>query len=215
MSIHKRLRDLYELNNIIAKGSIKTDIYKLLLDFIDINGEKEFIEYFNKIIIYFKSSKYYTIGNHLLNSINSFLDINDFILNIDNIKGGIKNNNINEFYNELHIFIINQLELYVPIEIEEKEIKKDDGKKKPTRKKSISSTMKKLIWNTHIGEEIGKSKCLCCKNTYIYQISFHCGHIIPESIGGETIVSNLRPICQNFNSSMGKKNMTEFMKTLL
>jgi accessory gene regulator protein AgrB len=158
MSIHKRLKDLYELNNIIAKGLIKTDIYKLLLDFIDINGEKEFIEYFNKIIISFKSSKYYTIGNHLLNSINSFLDINDFISNIDNIKGGIKNNNINEFYNELHIFIINQLELYVPIEIEEKEIKKDEGKKKSTRKKSISSTMKKLIWNTHIGEEIGKSK---------------------------------------------------------
>ena len=209
MLIHRRIKDLLEINNIIAKGSIKIDIYKLLIDFIDINGENEFIEYFNKIIILFKSSKYYTIGNQLLNSINSFLDINDFILKIDNIKGGIKNNNIDEFYNELQIFIINQLALYVPIE------KEEEAKKKPIRKKSISATMRKLVWNMNIGEEIGKSKCLCCKVSDISQLSFHCGHIIPESIGGKTIVSNLRPICQNCNSSMGNKNMDEFMKTLL
>jgi len=74
--------------------------------------------------------------------------------------------------------------------------------------------MKKLVWNMHIGEEIGKSKCLCCKSTYITQLSFHCGHIIAEINGGETIVSNLRPICQNCNSSMNTKNMDDFMKTL-
>jgi len=65
-----------------------------------------------------------------------------------------------------------------------------------------------------IGEEIGKSKCVCCKSTYITQMSFHCGHIIAESRGGETIVSNLRPICQNCNSSMGQTNMDDFIKTL-
>jgi hypothetical protein len=82
------------------------------------------------------------------------------------------------------------------------------------KKKSISSTIKKLVWNTNIGEEKGKSKCLCCKSTEITQMSFHCGHIIAESNGGETIVSNLKPICQNCNSSMGSKNMNEFMKSL-
>ena len=74
--------------------------------------------------------------------------------------------------------------------------------------------MKKLVWNMFIGEEIGKSKCLCCKCTYITQLSFHCGHMISEANGGETIVSNLRPICQNCNSSMNTKNMEDFMKTL-
>jgi 5-methylcytosine-specific restriction endonuclease McrA len=82
------------------------------------------------------------------------------------------------------------------------------------RKKRISATLKRLVWNMNIGETIGKSKCVCCKTTDITQLSFHCGHIIPESKGGETVVSNLRPICQNCNSSMGTINMNDFMKTL-
>lgn len=82
-------------------------------------------------------------------------------------------------------------------------------------KVKISSTMKRLVWNAYIGEEIGKSKCLCCRVTDITQLSFNCGHVIAEARGGETIVSNLRPICQNCNSSMGTKNMHEFMRTLV
>ena len=31
------------------------------------------------------------------------------------------------------------------------------------KKKKISSTIKKLVWNINIGEEIGKTKCVCCK----------------------------------------------------
>ena len=45
-------------------------------------------------------------------------------------------------------------------------------------------------------------------------MSFNCGHIIAEANGGETIVSNLKPKCQNCNSSMGTKNMENFMKSL-
>ena len=388
ITIHTKLTQLLELNTILSKRSkdysnfLKINIYKSLLDFIDINGDNEFIKYFNKMIISFKSTKYYTIGNELQNSINSFIDIDDFMFKIDNIKGGIVNNNIIDFYNELHLFIIKQLALYIPskrilkkaikdkndiepkieineeeikkivkktnkekneiepkieineeeikkivkktnkdkkevepmIEINEEEIKKivkktnkdkkevepmieikeikeenkklakkimkdiiepkkiiieeskkkelspynaffkeqsalikdnheisnkmeyiaklwkeskeekekdkiiiqsKDEIKKTSKKQTISSTIKKLVWNMHIGEEIGKSKCLCCKVSYITQLSFHCGHIVAESKGGEMIVSNLRPICQNCNSSMGNKNMDEFMKTLL
>lgn len=47
-------------------------------------------------------------------------------------------------------------------------------------------------------------------------MSFNCGHIIAEANGGEVTVSktvsNLKPICQNCNSSMGTKNMDDFMK---
>ena len=42
-------------------------------------------------------------------------------------------------------------------------------------------------------------------------MSFHCGHIIAEVNGGDIIVSNLKPICQNCNSSMGTKNINDFM----
>ena len=83
------------------------------------------------------------------------------------------------------------------------------------KKKSIPSAIKKLVWNKNIGEDIGKSKCYCCKSTDISQTSFHCGHVIAESKGGKTIVSNLKPICQNCNSSMGTKDMNEFMTSLL
>ena len=55
---------------------------------------------------------------------------------------------------------------------------------------------------------------MCCTVTDITQMSFNCGHIIAEYNGGESIVSNLKPICQNCNSSMGTKNMEDFMKTL-
>ena len=83
------------------------------------------------------------------------------------------------------------------------------------KKRSIPSAIKKLVWNKNIGEDIGKSKCYCCKSTDISQTSFHCGHVVAESKGGKTIVSNLKPICQNCNSSMGTKDMNEFMTSLL
>ena len=90
-----------------------------------------------------------------------------------------------------------------------------EPKKKEPKKKSIPSAIKKLVWNKNIGEDIGKSKCYCCKSTDISQTYFHCGHVIAESKGGKTIVSNLKPICQNCNSSMGTKDMNDFMTSLL
>jgi hypothetical protein len=65
------------------------------------------------------------------------------------------------------------------------------------KKKTISSTIKKLVWNINIGEEIGKSK-----STDITQMSFNCGHVIAEANGGETIVSNLKPICQKWGQKI-------------
>ena len=79
------------------------------------------------------------------------------------------------------------------------------------RKKSIPSTVKRLVWNKYIGENIGKYKCYCCKLTDITQLSFHCGHVISEKNGGKIDIDNLRPICQNCNSSMGITNMNDFI----
>lgn len=93
------------------------------------------------------------------------------------------------------------------------ETKENKTKNTKTTKKKISATLKRLVWNTNIGEEIGKTKCLCCKSTDISQMSFHCGHVVAEANGGQLIVSNLKPICQNCNSSMGTKNMNDFMDT--
>jgi hypothetical protein len=159
MSILEKLTQLHELNIILSKKSkdfsylIKINIYNSLIDFIDINSENEFIKYFNKFIIEFKSSKYYTIGNELQNSINTFIDINDFMFKIDNIKGGLINNNIIDFYNELYSFIIKQLAIYVPSKkslkkqtIEpKKEVIVEEIVKKPLKKQTIEPKKEVIV----------------------------------------------------------------------
>jgi len=100
-----------------------------------------------------------------------------------------------------------------PEKVKAEKEKPEKVKSVKSSKKTISATLKRLVWNTNIGEEIGKTKCLCCKSTDITQMSFHCGHVVAEINGGELIVSNLKPICQNCNSSMGTKNMNDFMET--
>ena len=81
---------------------------------------------------------------------------------------------------------------------------------KPNKKK-IPITLKRKVWDKWIGEDIGKSKCVCCKLTDITQLNFACGHIISENDGGELNVNNLKPICTSCNSSMGITNMDVFI----
>lgn len=88
---------------------------------------------------------------------------------------------------------------------------KSTGPKK-SRKKTIPIALKRKVWDHWIGEQIGKTKCPCCKLTDITQLNFSCGHILAEANGGSLNVSNLRPICTSCNSSMGTKNMNEFIR---
>jgi exodeoxyribonuclease V alpha subunit len=84
--------------------------------------------------------------------------------------------------------------------------------KMPSKKANIPSPVKRQVWYKYIGEEIGKAKCYCCQLSNISQMSFHAGHIISEKDGGEINAENLRPICQNCNSSMGTMNMNDFIE---
>ena len=77
--------------------------------------------------------------------------------------------------------------------------------------KTIPLTLKGRVWNEHIGRDHGTTICMVCKYTLIDKISFHCGHVIAVSKGGQNTVENLRPICQSCNSSMGNENMFEFI----
>ncbi len=85
-------------------------------------------------------------------------------------------------------------------------------KQKKPRKKNIPVALKRKVWSKWIGENIGKTKCPCCKLTDITQLNFSCGHIDAEANGGSLTVENLRPICTSCNSSMGTQNMNEFIK---
>ena len=86
-----------------------------------------------------------------------------------------------------------------------------DSDSKP-RKQNIPKTLKIDVWNHHVGEEIGKTKCLCCKTKDITQLNFHCGHVLAEAQGGRLEITNLRPICASCNLSMGTMHMDEFIK---
>ena len=180
----------------------KVEIFKKLLELVGDKEDKEYEEFYNNNFKDFKLKQIYTFNDGLYKrTLNSFTDMNDLIKKIKDyewIDG-------KDLMSEIKMVLDN---------IKKLPVKKQKETKPKTKKKSISATIKKLVWNTNIGEDIGKAKCLCCKSTDITQLSFNCGHIIAEANGGETIVSNLKPICQNCNSSMGTKNMNDLMETL-
>lgn len=81
---------------------------------------------------------------------------------------------------------------------------------KKYKKKPIPHTVKIKCWNHQVSELVPKTKCLCCNNVDITQHNFHCGHIIAESKGGTCDITNLLPVCNVCNYSMGSMNMNEF-----
>lgn len=87
---------------------------------------------------------------------------------------------------------------------------KSTMKRMPTKKKRISATLKRLVWNKAFGEIVGLAPCVCCRLTMVSQLSFHAGHIVSEANGGKTTLDNLVPVCQSCNSSMGTTNMDIF-----
>jgi hypothetical protein len=81
------------------------------------------------------------------------------------------------------------------------------------KRRSIPKKIRELVWDSYIGRQIGETKCKCCEQTNISQLSFHCGHIISDYNGGDTTLRNLLPICISCNLSMGTTNLYDFKKT--
>jgi len=82
---------------------------------------------------------------------------------------------------------------------------------KPPKQK-IPKKVKTDVWNTYIGADINKHRCLCCKRAYICNVDFSVGHVLSEKEGGTMEISNLRPICATCNSAMSTMNMVDFIK---
>ena len=90
--------------------------------------------------------------------------------------------------------------------------KEDKPKEDKPKKKTIPKALKASVWITYIGKDIGSTKCPCCNTHEITQLSFDCGHVIAEALGGKTTLENLRPICSKCNKSMRTTHMDEFKK---
>jgi hypothetical protein len=80
------------------------------------------------------------------------------------------------------------------------------------RRKKIPSSIRTLVWNKYIGEDVAQADCFCCRTAKISVRSFDCGHVIAEAKGGDLTINNLRPICKDCNKSMGTRSMNEFTK---
>lgn len=86
------------------------------------------------------------------------------------------------------------------------------AKPEAVKKKSIPKVVKDLAWNKWVGEDVARTKCMCCGVNEIKMSSFHCGHVVAEANGGSITVDNLRPICAACNLSMKTENLDEFKK---
>ena len=79
-------------------------------------------------------------------------------------------------------------------------------------KQKIPKKIKVDSWDKWIGEEYGVFNCLCCDRIKIKQSTFHGGHFKSEKNGGKINVNNIIPICSGCNSSMGSKNMNDYLE---
>ena len=70
------------------------------------------------------------------------------------------------------------------------------------KKAKIPKAVREQLWLRDVGKEF-ESKCMTswCKNRMTL-FDFQCGHNIPESKGGKTVLENLIPICSRCNLSM-------------
>jgi hypothetical protein len=82
------------------------------------------------------------------------------------------------------------------------------------KKKPIPEALKRMVWNSRVGEHVGLRTCFCCEAVQISQRDFECAHITPESKDGETKLANLVPTCSKCNKSCASKCLREFKKLI-
>ncbi len=77
------------------------------------------------------------------------------------------------------------------------------------KKANIPKALREQVWIQNVGQQF-EHKCLVewCQNK-MNVFDFHVGHNIPESKGGTTNITNLKPICARCNLSMGSQYSIE------
>ena len=86
--------------------------------------------------------------------------------------------------------------------INEKNKEKIKKKNKVEKRKNIPCALREQVWINHFGKTF-ENKCSIkwCSNV-ITVFNWECGHNIPHSKGGLTVLENLVPLCSRCNKSM-------------
>lgn len=80
--------------------------------------------------------------------------------------------------------------------------------KKEASKQQIPKRLRDEVWKTYIGKQY-TGNCYACNNLLDCS-AFECGHVVAEHNGGNTYLTNLRPICSSCNRSCGIQNLDDF-----
>jgi hypothetical protein len=79
-------------------------------------------------------------------------------------------------------------------------------------RRGIPKRVKNAVWDKYIGMDRTSGKCYACNETIIHITDFEVGHNKAVSKGGSDHISNLRPICEPCNRSMGNSLSIEDYK---
>ena len=141
-------------------------------------------------------------------------DLGILRLNDEYVSEGFTDEHVKKTHLGLYTFFMEEMKQKKsekPKKITNPKLDDSPQKEASPKKRSVPLALKRKVWAKHIGEDIGKAKCTCCKLSDISQMSFHCGHIVAHENGGKNTLLNLKPICQSCNSSMGTKDMDQFI----
>ena len=151
------------------------------------------------------------------------LSINKYYCNVEHIqfsKWGFNDylkiiDKINKHENKLFLTIylnfewVDRLIEHITLEKPFNELKHISNSWRPI----ITKTLRKAVWLNSNDSDM-RGSCYCCENSIEFD-NFVCGHIIPVSIGGETNVNNMKPVCSYCNSNMGVMNLEKYKQLLL
>ena len=79
-------------------------------------------------------------------------------------------------------------------------------------KEKITKVIRSDLWKQYFKDSFN-GVCVCCDYKITYD-SFEAGHIVSRMRGGDTKLSNLKPVCGSCNKDMGVMNMLSYIEVL-
>ena len=84
----------------------------------------------------------------------------------------------------------------------------------PSKRKAFPKQVRFAVWEHHCGK-VYSHKCSIHFCSSIMKVSdFEVGHIVAHAKGGEDRLSNLMPICNKCNKSMGTMSIPDYNESL-
>lgn len=112
-------------------------------------------------------------------------------------------------YNWVREIVDEQTGVLLPGKRKKRGIKKK--KKKAAARTKIPPSVRRAVWDTHVGKTERRARCACCGIAELDVVGhWECGHVVAHARGGPATVANLRPVCRLCNAAMGTEDMRAY-----